>query len=192
MNREDVDLSFFYEVSPCKSAFSHDETFCLKMTENIEHCLPFFRENALSDILFVLIRLFKDDYPNAFPYVEFLFGCDSDKLSEDGNRMIFKIAELHRDDISEVLLHYHLIPDFTDKERLLPTPCVFLEKLEITFAENNFDKEIVVKAFNGDVYLQERDGKAIFKTINSPISQIIAEDGKFTMMTNPESYRSYE
>ncbi|MCG3165560.1 MAG: hypothetical protein POELPBGB_01328 [Bacteroidia bacterium] len=191
MEKEKVDIELFYKTDPYKGIMydGPNPPFEFEVNTFINNLKKFFTDESIDDMLFLLIKIFKDTYPN-ISQIHKLIGKDSKEITNEGKRTTDTSTGIYRKDIKEALWYY-IIQKYYDETYKSEREGFFLEKIEIIFKKGLHEKMVTNSISEKEYERQESGNIKTFILSDSPISKIIIDGVKFILEFNPEKYKYY-
>lgn len=173
--KENIPLIGFYHQIPVR--LDGDILDWFKYDDQNEETDNYLRTCTIQDFIYVIVTLFKDQYPDA---AAFSFHISENYKREESvpNYRVTLGKPKHRADIAEFKWHYSLSPEIAGD--------YYLTKLEIIFAkrENRQDLlDAILEALMDNIFT---NGPGEIAVKNSPISSIKLTERAFELVVNKD------
>ena len=181
MNKQDVNLIGFYYQEPLQVDGDISNSVMFKYDDERERVISFLKECSLNDFIYVMIRLFKDKYPDAGLLAAYI--SERDKSIRQGQKKIESGSSILRDDITQFYWHYHL-----DE---LKNVSYYLEQVTFSFKDEINLEDLI------NTTIESIEGKEFELTENtilvkdSAIDRFILSSTQIEIWVNPEKVVRY-
>jgi hypothetical protein len=182
-SKNDISIDYLYKQNPHKNSLydGDDIMFEFLFLDEKKEMENFLNNSALADLVFLLIRAFRNKYPNFLELTSVLAG--DGKSQKKGNIDIDTDPPKTRKDIKEFEWHYFLNNKFGET--------YYLQKAVFHFANTESKENLISaikEALEGNSYTETN---GVFEVTDSPIKQITVTNWLFELVVNDEKVIYY-